>query len=72
MRRPKLYLIYCIDEAAIKTAGPFSTARARTLAARAIIRSYGARSVVMARLDQRGALGVPQEIPTDECESWYA
>jgi len=72
MRRPKLYLIYCIDGAEIKTAGPFSTAQARTLAARAIIRSYGSPNVVMARLDQRGALGVPQEVPTDEREAWYA
>lgn len=70
MKRQR-WLIYCLDDAEIAKAGPFTTETTRDLTARALVRTYGATSLVMARVEtNRKGLYAVRHISLEEQRTW--
>lgn len=68
----RLWLVYEIDEGGMQIGGPFADSRIRTLAARAIVRSWGREAVSLARLDTGWNATRLVPVSPEEMEAWDA
>ena len=70
MKRRRFYLFYYLDGAPVECAGPFTSPQMRTLAARAMFRTY-AGDVALTRVDITfGNLSKCEPIQDTETEAW--